>query len=147
LWLGPKTDSTEADSLPSILPCSQSTITQSGPALARTLETLAPGSICQRPMAGRVASAKTCFNRFDRNMIGSVYTDTKRTRRWIRCIDVDFRCGDSYNVTLRREAGHDGGWLSRGSFGCRSPAIYPCRSTPTPTLSGQCRHSTSRPSY
>jgi hypothetical protein len=107
LWLRPKTDSTEADSLPSILPCSQSTITQSGPDLARTLETLAPGSICQRPMAGRVASAKTCFSRLDRNMMASVYTDTKRTGRLIRSIDVDFRCGDPH-VTLRREAGHDG---------------------------------------
>jgi hypothetical protein len=86
-------DSTGADSLPSILPCSQSTMTQSGPDLARTLETLAPGSICQRPMAGRLASAKTCFSRLDRNMMEAVSTDIKKTRRLIVSIEVDFRCG------------------------------------------------------
>jgi hypothetical protein len=94
LWMRPKMDSIEANSLPSILPCSQSTITQSGPDLARALETLAPGNICHRPMAGRVASAKTCLSRLDRNMMESVFTDTTRTRRLIVSIEVDFRCGD-----------------------------------------------------
>ena len=77
----------QADSLPSILPCSQSTMTQSAPDLARTLETLAPGSICQNPMAGRLASAKTCLSRFDFNMLECVpVVDTKRSSRVaVRC--------------------------------------------------------------
>ncbi len=54
---------------PSILPCSQSTMTQSAPDLARTLEMLGPGSICQNPMAGRLASAKTCFSLLDFSML------------------------------------------------------------------------------
>lgn len=36
-------------SVPSILPCSQSTMIQSGLALARALDMLAPGNICQMP--------------------------------------------------------------------------------------------------
>lgn len=61
--------SMRADSLPSILPCSQSTMIQSAPDRARTLEMLAPGSICQNPMAGRLASAKTCFSQLDFNIL------------------------------------------------------------------------------
>lgn len=61
--------SQRASALPSIFPCSQSTSTQSGPDLAKILEILAPGSICQRPMAGPLASAKTCFNRLDFNIL------------------------------------------------------------------------------
>jgi len=52
-------------SLPSIFPCSQSTITQSAPALARILETLDPGIICQTPINGPLLAWKACFSLLD----------------------------------------------------------------------------------
>lgn len=52
-------------SLPSIFPCSQSTMTHSAPALARILETLDPGIICQTPMDGPLLASKACFSLLD----------------------------------------------------------------------------------
>jgi hypothetical protein len=70
--VGPREAGVAQADLPSILPCSQSTMTQSGPERARILEILAPANICQRPIAGRLASSKTCFSRLDRNMLAPV---------------------------------------------------------------------------
>jgi hypothetical protein len=53
-------------------------MTQSTPALASTLETLAPGSICQNPMAGRRAAPKTCFSRLDLSMLLDAMVDIEQ---------------------------------------------------------------------
>lgn len=50
--------------LPSIFPCSQSTITQSTPERARIREIFAPGSICHTPMEGPLFSIKACLSLF-----------------------------------------------------------------------------------
>lgn len=67
-----------------MLPCSQSTMTQSAPDLARILETLAPGSICQNPMAGRRPSVKTCFSLLDRSIFWPVSMADIARRCWPR---------------------------------------------------------------
>jgi hypothetical protein len=68
-------------SVPSILPCSRSTMTQSTPVLARIRETLEPGSICQAPIAGRLPSRKTLASLLERSMLGpEVMVDRKRLR-------------------------------------------------------------------
>jgi hypothetical protein len=87
--VGPRGEvgSTGADCLPSILPCSQSTMIQSAPDLARTLETLAPGSICQNPIAGRLASVKTCFSQLDFNILEPV-----------AMADIERHCGPAWLV-------------------------------------------------
>lgn len=48
--------------IPSILPCSQSTSTQSTPVRARVRETLEPGIICQHPNDGPFPSSKATRN-------------------------------------------------------------------------------------
>jgi hypothetical protein len=62
-------------SLPSIFPCSQSTITQSAPALARILETLDPGIICQTPIDGPLLAWKACFSLLDWGIVVWVAMD------------------------------------------------------------------------
>lgn len=49
----------------SMFPCSQSTMIQSGFALARALDTLAPGIICQIPKLGPSLSAKAARSLLD----------------------------------------------------------------------------------
>jgi hypothetical protein len=48
--------------IPSILPCSQSTTTQSTPVRARVRDTLEPGIICQHPNDGPFPSSKATRN-------------------------------------------------------------------------------------
>lgn len=50
--------------LPAMFPCSQSTHTHSNPALAITLERLAPGSICHAPKEAPHPVFKDLCNRF-----------------------------------------------------------------------------------
>jgi hypothetical protein len=50
-------------------------MTQSAPDRAMIRDMLAPGSICHNPMAGRLASANTCFSLFDRNIVVLVSMD------------------------------------------------------------------------
>jgi hypothetical protein len=51
------------EGIPLMRPCSQSTMIQSAPARARALEMLAPGSICQNPIAGPLPAWKTLRSR------------------------------------------------------------------------------------
>lgn len=48
-----------------MFPCSQSTMIQSGLALAKALETFAPGSICQIPRLGPLFSLRTVRSLLD----------------------------------------------------------------------------------
>src|SRR2546421_12413660 len=50
--------------IPATFPCSQSTQTQSNPALAITLDKLPPGSICQAPKEAPEFMRKAFCNRF-----------------------------------------------------------------------------------
>ena len=67
--------------LPSILPCSASTITKSAPVLASMRETFAPGNICQTPMAGRLPSRRTWASRLERIMLEPT-SMVDRLRSW-----------------------------------------------------------------
>ena len=79
--------------LPSILPCSQSTMTQSTPDRARILEMLAPGSICHKPMEGPLFSAKTCLRRFAWSIWGLVpgsmaEAEAENERLWLALLEL-----------------------------------------------------------